>query len=216
LSKVLHSLRFQTSALLLSTLLISFAGGFIWIWSELSARFEGWEQREIKLQIARVAENIGQQIALPALKIVDWAEWTDAFDYLEDKNVKFELANLVKESVMGLELSAICYFKLDKRLYASVEVFPDSTWSLALEKVLGRLPEVWPNPNVRESKNGLLKVDGKYFIFASRNVVPSDRSRSPNGFVFFFQSGRRIHGCRSIPLDEDSGLYDPGGSSCPT
>ncbi len=186
----LKSARTQTSLLLLSSLFTVLSASMIFINLTLEQRFAQLEARETTKHIERVAEIISNELGFLGKRIGDWGDWDDAADYFQTKSRKFEEANLEESVLESMNLSSIRFYKNDGSFQGGIErqpAYEHPELKQIIDKHLPDHPEVWPDLDNFTFKSGILNLGESYFIYATKNVRPTNRQGPSMGRLIFMR-----------------------------
>jgi diguanylate cyclase (GGDEF)-like protein len=182
----MHSLRYKVPVAVFAVflmVLIVFMGVLHRIVLDSYLRIE---QTEISRDVARARTALMSSVDPLESTVLDWAVWTDTYQYLAGENPGFEQANLVEESLANLDLDFMALYADDGRVVWAGSFDPES---LKFDDSSGRMPvfnqatvQVRPSDE-REVRSGLALIDGRPALFASSEIVKNQWASLPNGFL---------------------------------
>jgi sensor domain CHASE-containing protein len=83
----------------------------------LMENFKSLEEQQVTQNLRRVQQALAEKSAAIPLRLIDWANWDDAYQFMEDHNQEFIDANLVTEGLSGLEMNFLLFFDRENRLF---------------------------------------------------------------------------------------------------
>lgn len=159
----------------------------------VSQRFGALEQREVQTNISRLESLLENQKQSTQSNALDWATWSDAYDYIADGNQAFVDDNLNVESMLNLGVNSLSYVRFDGSLNNSRYVdlaskFEDPVKTAALRAYVGSPPVV--DRALREAKfQTFARLGDKLVVLAFAHVLNNDGSGPARGFAVL---GREI------------------------
>ncbi len=134
--------------------------------------FETLEQREAEANIERVRKAVDEQFSFLAGKIIDWAAWDDAFNFVKEPKKEFFTSIFVPDAPGNLKINEMIYFNKKNEIVGA----------LGYDLVQGK-----PAP-VNDYVYKFL-VPGNYFL---THKSPTDTKTAfvvtPNGPAYFVSS----------------------------
>ncbi|MEP7349783.1 MAG: CHASE4 domain-containing protein [Sphingorhabdus sp.] len=172
---------------------IGFLAIILFTWMIISQRFGALEQREVQANISRLESLLENQKHSTKSNALDWATWSDAYDYIADGNQDFVDDNLNAESMFNLGVNSLSYVRFDGSLnnsryidFASQSEDPVKT--AALRAYVGS-PLVIARA-LREAKfQTYARFGDKLVVLAFAHVLNSDGAGPVRGFAVL---GREI------------------------
>ncbi len=116
----------------------------------------------------------------------DWAAWTDAWLYMQNKNPSFEAGNITKEALENNKVNLIAYYDLEGQLKGGRELEPKSQKSVPVNT------KIWEKYvkhyiSKQEIKNpglvGITFIDDIPYFVVVFEVLKSDFSGPPSGYL---------------------------------
>ncbi len=182
-------LRAKIFLILSLAILLMLLSVFWIIYTRLSHEFiaaqneDAFNQMDISLGI------LDRDIDSFSVKLNDWAQWDDSYQFVEDQNQEFITSNLNDETIQSLGLDFICYLDRDGHIvYEKQAPVAEGDDNIVLS---GQ----YLQEHVRLSEEhttlaGLMEVDGNMFLLAARPILKSTGAGNPNGTLYF---GKHIH-----------------------
>ncbi|ARU40070.1 hypothetical protein CCB80_02530 [Armatimonadetes bacterium Uphvl-Ar1] len=116
------------------------------------------EEREARENWERVEQTLAARVELLETRAYDWAEWDDAYQFVQDGNVGFVESNISQESLAEMELSSMAFFRSDGKVLLE-EGFDGVRGSAT--RLFGELN----GSQVKQKKSGLLRFEGELKMF---------------------------------------------------
>jgi PAS domain S-box-containing protein len=166
--------------------------------------FANAERGRVELNLFRAGKAFEREVQHLSTKLRDWANWDDAYRFVQHPDRGFIEVNLSGSTLSDLELDWVLFVKPD----ASV-VFA------GMPGADGDLVESWPpevaeqwdaNPALllpeagRGARSGLLALGGNAYAVASSAILPTSGEGEPAGWLV---AGRRFDGGRVARLSAD-------------
>jgi len=123
-------------------------------------------------------------------RMLDWAEWDDAWQYMQDHNSNFISSNLSSNIVEKMGLSSILFFDNSGKLITSVEGNATQQITAISPQLLQTLHQE-PSPlHMHDSidvQSGLLVYDSLPYLFAARPIVQTSGNGPIRGTMVFIK-----------------------------
>lgn len=139
------------------------------------------EEREAKENWERVEQTLVAQVDLLETRAYDWAEWDDAFQFVQDGNSGFVESNISNKSLAEMELSSMAFFRSDGKVL--LEEGTDAK-SGSASRLFGELNGY----QVKLRKSGLLKFDGDLKMFTLWPVKQTGGVGAAKGWLLWTQT----------------------------
>lgn len=156
--------------------------------------FESVEDDYAERNVARVHNVFDDIISGINLKAVDWANWTDTYEFIKNRNEAYIASNLTVKSILDLEINAMLFFDPSgKPIYGRgvnrLELKEVPIPKPLLEALTSRDGELLQFREPDESRSGLLQgKDGSIYLFSARPVATSYGEGPVNGTVVFVRN----------------------------
>lgn len=160
---------------------------FLTLSTLLSENYAEFERNILKEDVLRTRDALDARREDLNLKLGDWAQWDDTYEFAADRNQDYLDSNLQKEAFELLRVDLIAITGLNNEILFAEYVqngekvqFPDS-----LKAILAST-EYFPNDLRKDSsRSGVLTLPEGDVMFASRPITSSDGTAEPNGRIFF-------------------------------
>lgn len=153
----------------------------------IDQRFSLLEQKEIAGHIERSKAMLARFEQTALTRALDWAVWDESYDYLAAPQGAYESGNLNLSSMQNIEISGMSLVRFDgsfrKTVYfdfASGEA--DAVAAAAFERSIAT-PAFARMMAETESKTGFIRVGDKVLVVAAAQIIRSDESGSPQGYL---------------------------------
>lgn len=174
--------------LIVSTTIVVFLGFSFWtIYEKLEREFTAAQREDAVSQIGTSSSIIDRDIQSFSIKLTDWAQWDDSYEFMESRDQAYIDSNLNDESLQSLGVQLI--------------LFLDDNGQIVFEKQAAMADGeggTFPVRSLQEearfrgpqaSFSGLISLEGKTFLLAVRPIVKSNGSGVPRGTLYF---GRQL------------------------
>lgn len=153
----------------------------------IDQRFSLLEQKEIAGHVERSKAMLARFEQTALTRALDWAVWDESYDYLAAPQGAYESGNLNLSSMQNIEISGMSLVRFDgsfrKTVYfdfASGEA--DAAAAAAFERLIAT-PAFARMMAETESKTGFIRVGDKILVVAAAQIIRSDESGSPQGYL---------------------------------
>lgn len=144
------------------------------------------EEREMMTNVQRVFGALDAQIDATTIKLADWAQWDDTYQFVQDGNEKFLQSNTNVESLTALHINFLGITDINGKIIFSKHVkdgqelpFPSAIQDHVLEDLAeGEISE-------HGSHREMLVLPEGPILFVAQSVTSSDGTAPPNGYIFF-------------------------------
>lgn len=148
--------------------------------------FARLELREADADRQRVVEALHRDLEFLSRFANDYAAWDDTYNYLRNRNTKYEKANLVIETFENTKLDVMAYFLTDGTLVWGKARSAEGELVAApdLISVLRRqLPTILPTMKANARQQGYLKTEQGILLLGAAPVTTTDLSGAILGSV---------------------------------
>ena len=145
------------------------------------------ERRSAEADLARVVSALSAEVDHVNTTAIDWAQWDDAYAFVQDRDPAFVTANLGDSSIAKLEINVILFFDANRQYIfgkavdlpsgADVPVAPDLLAYLAAH------PALLQHAGPADSRVGILAVPGSALLVASQPILTSQGQGPVHGTV---------------------------------
>lgn len=144
------------------------------------------EEREMKENIFRATDALESKVENLSVKLSDWAQWDDTYEYIQDQNDDYIQSNLLVEGFAPLRIDFAAFFAENHKFLFGMfvrdgkeTVFPESLKNHLMESVMA--DEI----NTRDIHKEIVQLPEGLMVIVSRPVTSSDGLAPPNGIVVF-------------------------------
>lgn len=109
------SIRVQTLIAISLFCIAVIAGIYFYSFGKISKSFLKFEETKTLENLATVDRGLELKAEGISTKVMDWAQWDDSYNYVQDKNKKFEVTNL-GVSLKNLKLDLFSFWSPEKKL----------------------------------------------------------------------------------------------------
>jgi methyl-accepting chemotaxis protein len=153
----------------------------------LSSSFGALEQKTARENTSRVMQAIQVEQKNLATKITDWAQWDDAYQFMEDKNQDFIDANFAPDTLSKMGLHVLVFLKPDGSLWYAPSSYRENGQEAALPALFqSALPAghrllVHPDDNAVHS--GILLLPEGVLLTAYSAILHTNAEGPPQGLL---------------------------------
>lgn len=117
--------------------------------------------------------------------LVDWGQWDDTYNFVNDKNEEYTDSNFQGNTIENLNLVSIIFLNNNKDIIYSQE---SDEYKTIREAFLNKLFSSDKNFNETDNpKTGLISLEGKVYIVGISPITPSDEQLGSNGFIIMIR-----------------------------
>lgn len=155
----------------------------------LMENFRGLEDEHLLQDARRIERALRETSRVIPLRLTDWANWDDSYEFMSDHNQDFIDANLITTGLTGLEMNFLLFFDRDGALYESKALDFRTAHEIALPRAL--LDYLSPGTPLLQftdenpTQDGLLMIEGRPLVFGARPILRSDGSGPARGSLFW-------------------------------
>jgi PAS domain S-box-containing protein len=188
---------------------------FIAIAMFLTRSFGVVEESYAREEVARANELILNQIDQLNLKLADWAQWDDAYAFIQDVegNQDFIDSNINNEALKILGIESIIFVDGNGRIALQKSIDPETGTEISLpgslEEHLRKGDFLVLHETVKSAKKGLLALREGPAIVASQPIVKSSGEGPAKGTIIFMSFldkkwQKEISGLMRLPFSIES------------
>lgn len=152
----------------------------------LTGDFSALEEREMKENIVRATDALDSNIENLVVKLSDWSQWDDTYEYIQNQNDDYIKSNLLAEGFAPLRINFAAFFGENHKFLFGRFVrdeqevaFPESLKDHLMESVVS------DEMNTRGIHKEIVQLPEGLMVIVSRPVTSSDGLAPPNGIVVF-------------------------------
>ncbi|GAB4480444.1 MAG: hypothetical protein Kow0088_22040 [Anaerolineales bacterium] len=183
------SLRYKTILLILTTNLLLVAiiyGVFARNWFNTIVSYE---RSAIQSDLKRIENTLETELENLSVITADWSAWDDTYQFVQDHNPEYIESNLNETTFSNLELNLIAIVASDGTIaYAEFFDLNREEFTESPAELLPHLSSdsiLLAHPTTDSEIKGLLPLDGKYLLIASRPILTSFDQGPIRGAVIF-------------------------------
>jgi PAS domain S-box-containing protein len=148
--------------------------------------FYDLERRETTENALRVTDALASKLDELALKLGDWAQWDDTYQFIQESNEDYIQSNLQNESFEILKINMMVILDREGKILFQKQVENKMEEPMTpgfIEHLVGDVArgDISPNGMHKEIK----KLSGGVVVYAARPVTSSDGSAPINGYIVF-------------------------------
>jgi len=159
------------------------------IYQKLEREFVAAQYDDALAQIETSSGIISRDIDSFSIKLADWAQWDDSYDFVESRDQDYIDSNLNDESLQSLGVQMALFLDLDGGVVYEKQVESLEGSEESVEFPIKYLQEKAVFREQQKPFAGLISFDGNIFLLAVRPIVKSDGSGEPRGTLYF---GRQL------------------------
>lgn len=171
-----------------SVIILLFLAVYALISSSIKSDFLELEQREMEKNIARVTDALNNEVDNLSVKVSDWGQWDDTYQFTQDRNQEFTDSNLQNVSIETLRLNFVVILNNDREVLFKKQIdaagepvpFLDS-----FERYLTAHPFLMEHPDGRSAHKGVFLLPEGALVAVTRAVTTSDGEAPVNGTIVF-------------------------------
>lgn len=145
--------------------------------------FNRLEEREIAKNWNRVQQTLELKSTTLLTRAFDWAEWDDAYQFVQDRNEAFVEANFMDETLGSMELSSLSFLSNSGELVFERTGTGSKRFSTFGNHFFASIKGVKSG----ETVHGMSEFEGRFFIFALRPVLKTGGTGPQAGWMIWTQ-----------------------------
>ena len=139
--------------------------------------------------------------------IIDWADWDDTYNFIQDKNEEYIKSNLTDSTFINLKLNLITYVDINGNIvYGTMMNFDNQETSEVHQSILEHYQKNSPIINetgTNKNISGFLSLPEGILLISSKAILKSDGSGPVAGTLVF---GRFINDAEIKEIQEITGV----------
>jgi sensor domain CHASE-containing protein len=152
----------------------------------LTSEFVALEKNEMVQDAARVTDAMRSKMDDLSVKLADWSQWDDTYQYVADRNEDYVASNLQDETFGVLRVDLIVIGDKSGSIVYKMHVengeqkpFPESMEQHLVEDVSAMFDQG------RDRFEDIVSLPEGMLVYAIRPITTSDGSADPDGFMAF-------------------------------
>jgi sensor domain CHASE-containing protein len=151
----------------------------------LGGEFTKFEEQLARDDLQRVLNDLSDEAEALAATAADWAAWDETYAFIQGRDDTYRRDNLTPETFLTLKLSAMAFVD------SSGGIVYSGGYDLRRQQSVPPLPgfldrlqagsRLLDHPDARSSIQGIMVVDGRAFLVASRPITSSNRDAPIRG-----------------------------------
>jgi methyl-accepting chemotaxis protein len=141
----------------------------------ITRSFAGLEAQQLQRDLERARNGLQAEITALGNVTREWATWDDMYAYVENGNAAFEQSNLTESNYVETRSTVVLVFDASRKLVFG-RGFDQKSKSFVpapagLLDYIGRNPNIVSFPDETKSASGLILIEGRPLVFASRPIL---------------------------------------------
>jgi len=177
-------MRLQIKTTLIPVLTVSalIVGLYFLINNIIVQTFTRLESDQASKQIQRVRNAIETAVEQHALKIVDWSQWDDSYEFIQKPNDKYKDENLNPLTLAALNIDSVLYFTTELKLKYGVTIGGTGEAHPPSDSLISSMTSLI-NSDPSESKRGLFKFQNELLMVATAPILPTKADQPSRGTI---------------------------------
>jgi len=151
--------------------------------------FKDVEQQDMVSDMQRVEGLINDQINNYSVKLSDWSNWDDTYNFVIDKNPVYVESNLTDLALVNLRLNFMVFIASNGAIVEEKGISFQTGKDIPIPKDLHYLlskPGIITTHETLDSKSqGIIRLSNSFIIFASRPILTSNADGPSRGTLIF-------------------------------
>ncbi|MEA3202341.1 MAG: hypothetical protein QOI63_7 [Thermoplasmata archaeon] len=178
------NLYWKTFLLLFTTLVVVLVGSLLVANAVVVGSFRNLERESVLQDVDRADQALREDLRVLDLAAKDWAQWDDAYEFVQGHNPDFVASNLVPTSFATQELNLILFLDRDGGRVYGTGFDPGTAEREPLPQAFAHLPPAHPLLHPADALHavaGLLSVDGRPMEVTAWPILTSHQEGPPAG-----------------------------------
>lgn len=155
----------------------------------LLEEFRDVERQYVKENIHRAHDALQNKIDELGIKVSDWGQWDDTYQFVEDQNEDFLTNNLQDSALSLLNIQYVVITNAAGSILFKKEIDPASgeevTFSPSLESYIQSHAALTQHESPESLHQGLIPLENQVIAIVARAITTSDGTASANGTIIF-------------------------------
>lgn len=182
--------------------------------SIIDQRFGRLEQQEIEGHLDRAEAMLQGMQQTAEARSLDWAVWTDTYDYLHAPDREYEEANLTASSFQNLDAEAMGFVRFDgtftKAVYFDLKSGEVDARAQAQFARLIAAPFLRKQMQTKKAQQGFVRFGNRVLVIAAAQILRSDGSGKAEGY---FVTGRELRDADIVQALQLKAGLDPSAAT---
>ncbi len=148
--------------------------------------FYDLERRETTENALRVTDALASKLDELALKLGDWAQWDDTYQFIQESNEDYIQSNLQNESFEILQIDMVTILDREGKVVFQKQVrnvMEEPMTPGFVEHLVGDIARGDISPTVVHKE--IMKLPGGVVVYVARPVTSGDGTAPVNGYIVF-------------------------------
>ncbi|MEI8096529.1 MAG: CHASE4 domain-containing protein [Candidatus Moraniibacteriota bacterium] len=180
------NLRTKIFLLIGGTLILFFSAIIIFTSYKLTNDFSRLEQDELRKNLDRATDALNEKIDNLAIKLGDWAQWDDSYQFIDDQNEEYLQSNLQNNAFDTLDINFVVLMNKEKQIIykkfvkdGEEQPFPESFSEHLVEDFTEG------DINLDADHHEIVAFPEDILIYAAEPITSSDGLSPANGVIVF-------------------------------
>jgi len=151
----------------------------------LISSYEEIEADQMHENLQRIDHAIQNYRNSLNIKLRDWAQWDDSYNFVQGFDEEYEESNLGDSTLVNLEITYMAFENASGTMVFSKAIDQESQEAIPSDRVTEALLHSSLNKGTEEKVSDLLSVDGELFFIEGLPIIQSNGEGYPMGTVYF-------------------------------
>ncbi len=148
--------------------------------------FENIEEQMMREDTGRATRALTARLDKLKGKTIDWAQWDDTYQFIQDHNQDYITANLGYDTLGPMKMKYVLFFDSENRLVDGREVRPKEETVVALDDVTSRsIADAHAISRASQPVAGFLSLPGGTILAAASPILDTERKGNSRGSMVF-------------------------------
>jgi signal transduction histidine kinase len=162
------------------------------------------EIENAKTEVEHVQKVFSFEFSQLSIGVADWANWDDTYQFVEDNNTNYILANLVPSAIKDLELNLMMFANSTGTVIMQMTYnFTTTNMNFDSTQIRQRYPNLFQPEAHNNFSEGIIKLNEGLMLVVSAPILTSNYQGPPRGTAIF---GRFLDETELAKLSEISGM----------
>jgi len=178
----------RTKVFLLISVIMAgfFSVTLFFIEHNLTQSFVELEKQEAEKNLNRVKDALNEKIKNLEMKLTDWAQWDDSYQFVLDRNEEYVTSNLQNNAFDILHINFVLYLDEKKEIFFKKFIIDGQEKEFPEEIVRHFEKDIEHNEiTLSATHSEISSIDSGKMIYSAQPITTSDGLSSPNGIIIF-------------------------------